>query len=67
MSAAIQQMWFLLTLGFQALKYQGKQSFFHVREVVICASFLCLLRSVWNILQGRGYYYGYVYGQDIFL
>ncbi len=40
MSVTIQQMWFLLTLGFQALKYQGKQPFFHVRGVVIFASFL---------------------------
>jgi hypothetical protein len=42
---SVHQMWFLLTLGFQALKYQGKQSFSRVHEAVICVSFLYLFRS----------------------
>ncbi len=42
MSAVIQQMWLLLTLDVQVLKYQGKQSFFHVREAVVFVLSSCL-------------------------
>ncbi len=39
----------LPTSDVQALKYQGKQSFFHGHRAAVYVSFLCVSQSVWNI------------------